>query len=138
MLLGWRTPTFLLGLGAPVVSAREVLVRASLAFALLQPDLLLHLLQVPVLDGLEGRNETFLKLDPLTEEQVRSISYTEPAGLCAFLLLLTERELRLPTRRLHRLTVVLFYSEPRPKTWMRSRFREGRGEEEGGSVSLRV
>lgn len=48
------TPTFLLGLGgASVLSARRVLVLASLAFALFQPDLLLHLFQVSILNGLE-------------------------------------------------------------------------------------
>ena len=46
------TSTPLLGLAAAIVSAR-VLVLASLAFTLLQPDLLLHLLQVSILNGLE-------------------------------------------------------------------------------------
>lgn len=51
-LLGGRAPSPLLGLGAPVLPGRRLLVLPPLAFALLQSDLLLHLLQVAVLDGL--------------------------------------------------------------------------------------
>lgn len=63
-----RASTPLLGLAAAaaaVVPARRVFVLTSLAFALLQPDLLLHLLQVPVLDGLEGGSSHRLGLDLL-------------------------------------------------------------------------
>lgn len=51
-LLCWRSSTSLLGLGASVLSA-GVLVLTSFAFALLQPDLLLHLLQVSIFNRLK-------------------------------------------------------------------------------------
>lgn len=52
-LLCRRPPTSLPGLAASLLPAGRVLVLASFAFALFQPDLLLHLLQVSVLDGLK-------------------------------------------------------------------------------------
>lgn len=59
VLVGRRAAAFLLLApgGAAVLSARRrrLLVRTPLAFALLQPDLLLHLFQVPILNGLEWR-----------------------------------------------------------------------------------
>lgn len=47
------TSASLLGLEAPVVSARRVFVLTPFAFAFFQPDLLLHFLQVPILNGLQ-------------------------------------------------------------------------------------
>lgn len=51
--LSWRTSSSLLGLGAPIVSAREVFVLTSFAFALFQADFFLHFLQVSILDSLK-------------------------------------------------------------------------------------
>lgn len=51
-LLCWRSSTSLLGLRASVLSA-GVLVLTSFAFALFQPDLLLHLLQVSIFNRLK-------------------------------------------------------------------------------------
>lgn len=56
-LLCGRAAASLFGLGAAVVSARGVFVLSSFAFAFLQSDLLLHLFQVSVLNGLEARKK---------------------------------------------------------------------------------
>lgn len=56
-LLCGRAAASLFGLRAAVVSARGVFVLSSFAFAFLQSDLLLHLFQVSVLNGLEARKK---------------------------------------------------------------------------------
>lgn len=52
-----RAAASLFGLRAAVVSARGVFVLSSFAFAFLQSDLLLHLFQVSVLNGLKARQK---------------------------------------------------------------------------------